>query len=707
MSIIQASTSIGIPRQQLFPGRSDSVDARLEPSNVILSTTSSDVGTVCAVPLLSNAAQLALGLLNNVQAMRGNRDAWAGLADNAAGLVVALAKELKSETIEVASLDAHMTSYLEELHGVLKEIDAYSTKRNSQSSLWRVLLSRDDEQKANEWIGKLNHSIDAFGVRAAITNAALLADVGVKQDVLLQGQQDLLSSQGNVIESQQEALQILRRLASRQSNSLVSSSAAPVVQPSLLEFQSLRQGPADGPATAPPPVSASPPEALPWRLTGYESMPQPAASVTIISGNKIETTTHNEVHISNSFNNSIRSHSQNSGGLHNSSAQPRIKSYGVFRGQRSSARYRKFQVSTWMSNTGDEPPPQDDTSAGRSGSFDAVLDVSEALLTTLNDVSAFCAVPFLGDAARLALGFLNTVQTVRGNRDAWIQLAEDAAKLVAVLAEKLEYKTAGLSLDAGMTSNLQKLSEVLQEIDQYTKKKMAQSMPKRIVLFRGDEQKIQDWRKRLDYAIDLFGVRAAISNAALVEEVRAKQDVLLQTQQDVLSRQGSAMEYQQEALQILRRLESFQSLSLVESPVSSPISTVMSPQTDSPALSQNSLPLKQEPVDVNPSPTPVSPTNQQSPPEAPQSPQSPLSGFEGILGSAASITIISGDKIENTNSSVININNSYNSTVKTSGRPFSKRTKAQNVLGTISGSLYVIHLSVTIKGVAVDWGLGA
>ncbi|KAJ8501865.1 hypothetical protein ONZ45_g11985 [Pleurotus djamor] len=647
-------------------------DYAFDTSKVLLNTLD-DVCAVCAVPVLSHTARLVLGILNavKVMAVTDNCDMWVQLADDAAKLVVALAQELKYKTIEISSLDSLVISHLKELHGVIEEIDANVSKKTSQSLVRRVMSFRSDEQRVKGWKIKLNHFIDVFEVRLAITNEALLADIVAKQDVFLRGQHNLLSLQGSVAESQRETLKILQKLESLQDPSSVggpgvsapeSSTNSPVrfdLSASPQDPSPLTQTPLNG-STTPSPVlrpgcQSSPSETSQTRRSNLAS----ATPVIVISGDKIENT-----------NNSVAEEiSRNTTALNFASgtlAAGKLKAVEppqilfLINGAPFSVLVSPPSPSAkYMCNS-------EGSSPSRNRSVDAVLDISSVLLTTLNDVSAVCAVPFLGNAAQLALGILNTVQAVKDNRDAWVQLADDAAKLVVALAREVKYKTVDASLmGPEMTSHLEELHRVLQEIDAFAKKKTSQSLAKRVMLFRGDEQKVKEWRGKLNHSMDVFGVRAAITNAALLADVEAKQDDLLIGQNDLLSRQGDVIESQQEALQILRKLESLQTISLVESPASSPISAAPSSRPGSPSM-HNSTPLVQSPIRSHPSsPTSVSPPiAQQSPPEAPPSPQSLLSAFEGILPSAASITIISGNQIENTNNSVVNVTNAYNTNVK-------------------------------------------
>ncbi|KAF7419525.1 hypothetical protein PC9H_002116 [Pleurotus ostreatus] len=269
----------------------------------------------------------------------------------------------------------------------------------------------------------------------------------------------------------------------------------------------------------------------------------------------------------------------------------------------------------------------------RSSSLDSFLDVSEVVLTALKDISAVSPVPFLGDAAKLSLVILKTVQAVRKNKALWTGLAVDIARLVAVVAAKLD-DTASCNLDSDTLDQIKQLNRVLQGIEDAVRRMVARNIFTRIMGSRGDAAKVQKYRRSLDLAIDIFGVRAALTNAENMQRIRLAQQRLIAGQEGMHSKQDELLLNQRMATALLRKIDT--SISTQAGSLASPPPAVMS--------------ICPEHA------TSASPTHSATP-------SSPLKGFPHVVPEHANITVIAGDKIVNNINSVTH--NSHSHRVKT------------------------------------------
>lgn len=218
----------------------------------------------------------------------------------------------------------------------------------------------------------------------------------------------------------------------------------------------------------------------------------------------------------------------------------------------------------------------------RSSSLDNFLGASEVFLTVVKDVSSVTAVPFMRDAAELSLTFLNIVQTVRENKEAWICLAENVAQLVSAVAAKVN-NAGSHTLDSDTVHQVRELYRMLLKVREIVDAMKSRNLFKRIVGSRDDATKLQQYRDDLRAAIDLFGVRAAITNAENMRKVTTSQDTLVTGQQSLATKQDEVLSRQRVTNEFLQKINTSINTLKTTSSAPSPSSTVpVSPYAMSP-----------------------------------------------------------------------------------------------------------------------------
>ncbi|KAF4607556.1 hypothetical protein EYR38_001628 [Pleurotus pulmonarius] len=252
---------------------------------------------------------------------------------------------------------------------------------------------------------------------------------------------------------------------------------------------------------------------------------------------------------------------------------------------------------------------------GRSKTVDSFLGASEVLLTVLKDVSSFTTVPFMRDAAELSLGLLNAVQAVRENRDTWIRLVEDVAKLVVLVANK--FNDSG-QLDTDTLTQIEDLHNMLVRLRRKVEEIKPRNFAKRFIGFRDDAMKLQEYRDALNHAIDLFGVRAVITNAENMQKVLSSQNTLLTAQQRLDAKQDEVLSEQRLTNKMLQKIDTTISAFKMNPSAAAACST---------APPEYTMPLY-----------PESPTQYAAPHK---------SGFASILPAHANVTIIAGNHVIN------------------------------------------------------------
>ncbi|KAF4585167.1 hypothetical protein EYR40_002004 [Pleurotus pulmonarius] len=275
------------------------------------------------------------------------------------------------------------------------------------------------------------------------------------------------------------------------------------------------------------------------------------------------------------------------------------------------------------------PMEESHTPPERSSSLDSFLGVSEIFLTILKEASTVSPVPFLSDAAKLSLGILNAVQAVRKNKVLWIDLAQDIARLVVVVVRKVD----STNLDSDTLDQIEQLHSMLRNIEGTVEVMVSRSLVKRAIAFGSDAQKVQQYRQELDLAIDLFGVRAAITNAENMQEILLSQQRLIAGQGSIHSKQDELLSNQRITTELLRKIDT--NINVQRQTGSFPPSAVTIFPEHTPSLS----------------------------PTQSATPSSLLKGFPHVLPENANITIISGNKTVNNINSVTN--NSHSNIAKT------------------------------------------
>ncbi|RDB24523.1 hypothetical protein Hypma_008331 [Hypsizygus marmoreus] len=141
---------------------------------------------------------------------------------------------------------------------------------------------------------------------------------------------------------------------------------------------------------------------------------------------------------------------------------------------------------------------------------DIALHASEVILSTLQNAARLTPLPFLRDAATLAVGIITAAQGARGNKDALQRLGNDAGALVCAVISKEKDQADGLGTLRTMNANLEELISTLSSIKKFAKKHASRNFLVRMMLHKHDLAQIQEYRESLRHALDLFGLRSTL-----------------------------------------------------------------------------------------------------------------------------------------------------------------------------------------------------
>ncbi|KAF7315523.1 hypothetical protein MIND_00067600 [Mycena indigotica] len=155
---------------------------------------------------------------------------------------------------------------------------------------------------------------------------------------------------------------------------------------------------------------------------------------------------------------------------------------------------------------------QPGSSATPSKKVNAAYDFGTAFFSTLTLAASMAPLPYLQEAAQLAVNIIQILQNADNNLEEFMILANDACELVvAILAAVEVFQRDGLALSPQLAGNIADLNVTLSNIYKLAKKNIRKSKLYQIFRHRTQLQKIERYRAQLRVALDKFGLQSQIS----------------------------------------------------------------------------------------------------------------------------------------------------------------------------------------------------
>ncbi|CAK5269319.1 unnamed protein product [Mycena citricolor] len=178
---------------------------------------------------------------------------------------------------------------------------------------------------------------------------------------------------------------------------------------------------------------------------------------------------------------------------------------------------------TYFSNI-EESGPQINSSG-------AAFDITNTILATLSAASQLSPVPFVQQAAGLALTISKTVQGVRDNKEAFKALANDACDLVSAIVLVYEdLAKSGVQPSSALGKRVEDLIVTLGQINASAEKSASRSLIRRVFTVTSQAAQIVQFRARLKQSLDVFGLQSSISIhenvVQVLSELRVQQQKL-------------------------------------------------------------------------------------------------------------------------------------------------------------------------------------
>ncbi|KAF8729441.1 hypothetical protein AX14_006097 [Amanita brunnescens Koide BX004] len=162
-------------------------------------------------------------------------------------------------------------------------------------------------------------------------------------------------------------------------------------------------------------------------------------------------------------------------------------------------------------------------SGSGSDTVDVSLDVTSVVLTTLRDVSSIPPVPFLSDAAGIAVNIIGVVQKARSNKDGFKKLAGDSCELVYAIIRAHKDVSSARDVSGDLAENLQQLVNTLTAIQKFAQEGASRNFFKALFRSGVDAGKIQDYRQNLQQSMRVFGLQTDISLRETVSKLASQQ----------------------------------------------------------------------------------------------------------------------------------------------------------------------------------------
>ncbi|KAF7423019.1 hypothetical protein PC9H_011183 [Pleurotus ostreatus] len=173
--------------------------------------------------------------------------------------------------------------------------------------------------------------------------------------------------------------------------------------------------------------------------------------------------------------------------------------------------------------------------ARRANYKDAAQDIAGIVLSTLEQAAAFAPVPYLQQAAGLAIGLVDMVQSTSDNKAAFTSLATDACGLVYTATnvwKDRDENRDGTKIPQDLVNHLEEVLRTMEDIMHFAEMRAARGFLARFLSHKADADGIRGYRVRLKDALDRFGMQSHITVRDAVARIQDQQDAILDALKD-------------------------------------------------------------------------------------------------------------------------------------------------------------------------------
>ncbi|KAJ8690974.1 hypothetical protein PTI98_010591 [Pleurotus ostreatus] len=185
----------------------------------------------------------------------------------------------------------------------------------------------------------------------------------------------------------------------------------------------------------------------------------------------------------------------------------------------------KTEVTT---TSNDKGPANDKVET--DGKLTVAQDIAGIVLATLQQAAELAPVPYLKEAAGLAVALFDMVQSTSDNKSAFKALANDACELVYTATsvwKDREEDNNGKTLPQDLMDHLKELLETMTDVMDFAKARASRGLFARFISHKADAGRIQGFRAQLKDALDRFGMQSHITVRDAVSRIQEQQAAIL------------------------------------------------------------------------------------------------------------------------------------------------------------------------------------
>ncbi|KDR76466.1 hypothetical protein GALMADRAFT_210450 [Galerina marginata CBS 339.88] len=152
------------------------------------------------------------------------------------------------------------------------------------------------------------------------------------------------------------------------------------------------------------------------------------------------------------------------------------------------------------------------TAPSQTAQVDYALEASRLVIETLQNIGSMVGLPYLNEAADVALRILTIVQDIKSRRQEFTDLANDACGLVyTVIIECQKIMQDGQQVPEGIQAHIVALVRNLSQIEQFSKRKLKRGFFQKLINHTKDVDEVARYRALLRQSLDKFGIQSSIS----------------------------------------------------------------------------------------------------------------------------------------------------------------------------------------------------
>ncbi|KDR86120.1 hypothetical protein GALMADRAFT_235357 [Galerina marginata CBS 339.88] len=150
------------------PNRTARVDYAIEASRLVTETLQ-NIGNMSGLPILNEAAGIALRIFAIVQDIRSRNQDFTDLANDACGLVYTIVIECQAMMKDGQQISSRVQTHIATLSGNLAEIEKFAKRKLKRGAVKKLIYHSKDLDEITRFRALLRQSLDIFGIQSSLS----------------------------------------------------------------------------------------------------------------------------------------------------------------------------------------------------------------------------------------------------------------------------------------------------------------------------------------------------------------------------------------------------------------------------------------------------------------------------------------------------------------------------------------------------------